>query len=134
MHPYTQILSHTDKHTLYQSDQSHPASSKVSEFKTIAPLSQMISRTDPSYFPTMTSPIRSCAGAITNLFTIPQKQEGREGNRWEGRRMASRGHNAHCSLPPPPPHPLSLRLPALLGSARSLAVRGARGSGGSQSV
>lgn len=76
----------------------------------------MISQTDPSYFPTMTSPIRSCGGAITNLFTIPQKQEGREGNRWEGRRMASKGHNAYSSLPPPPPHPLSLRLPPLLCS------------------
>jgi len=90
----------------------------------------MISQTNPSYFPTMTSPIKSCGGAITNLFTIPQKQEGREGNRWEGQRMASKGHNAYCSLPPPP-HPLSL---SLLYSTRSLAVRRVRESGGSQSV
>lgn len=70
----------------------------------------MISQTDPSYFPTMTSPIRSCGGPITNLLTIPQKQEGREGNRWKGMRMASMGHNAAF---PPPPHPLYLRLPRL---------------------
>lgn len=84
----------------------------------------MISQTDPSNFPTMTSPIRSCGGAITNLFTIPQKQEGREGNRWEGKRIASKGHNAYCSLPPPP-HPLSLRLPPLLCllSSRPLSAR-----------
>lgn len=90
----------------------------MSGFKTIAPLSQMISQTDPSYFPTMTSPIRSCGGVITNPFAIPQKQEGREGNRWEGRRMVSEGHNAYCSLPPLP-HPLSLRLLSLLSSLYS---------------
>lgn len=71
----------------------------------------------------MTSPIRSGGAVITNLFTIPQKQEGREGNRWEGRRMASKGHNAYCSLPP---HPLHLRPPPLLCSARFLAVLGVR--------
>lgn len=43
----------------------------------------MISQAGPSYFPTMTSPIRRRGGAITNLLTIPQKQEGREGNRWK---------------------------------------------------
>lgn len=67
----------------------------------------------------MTSPIRRHGGALTNLLTIPQKQEGREGNRWKGRRMASEGHNAH-SLPPPP-QPLDFRLPpsALLSLEQS---------------
>lgn len=81
----------------------------------------MISQTAPSYFPTMTSPIRRRGRAITNLPAIPQKQEGREGNRWEGRRIVSEGHNAHCSLPPPspPPWPLSPRLPPPLRSLSS---------------
>lgn len=82
-------------------DQSFPASNMVSEFKTIAPLSQMISQTDPSYFPAMTSPIRSRGRALTNQLAIPQKQEGREGNRWESGTMASEGHNADFSPPPP---------------------------------
>lgn len=73
--------------------------------------------------PTMTSPIRRHVGAPTNLLTIPQKQEGREGNRWKGRRMVSKGHNAH-SLPPPP-RPLYFRLPpsALLSLERSTNAR-----------
>lgn len=100
----------------------------MSEFKTIPALRQTISQTDPSYFPVITFPIRS-SKAITNLLIIPQKQEGREGNRWEGRRMVSMRHNA--------PFLLLLILStsvALLSAARSLVVLRARESGGPQSA
>lgn len=78
--------------------------------------------------PAMTSSIRSSSGAITNLLIIPQKQEGREGNRWEGRRMVSMRHNAPFLL-----FILSASI-SLLHAARSLVILRARELRGPRSL